>query len=104
MALLTHLALLFWVFRTTLTLATPLCYRTTLALLVSMVLTRMLINLNADLGHLLVYRTTLTLLVSVFLTRMLIKRTSRMLTLGHRPVLQDHLDPAGFHVSDQDVD
>ena len=38
LALLTRLALLFWVFRTTLTLATPLCYGTTLALLTRLAL------------------------------------------------------------------
>src|SRR5947207_1043750 len=44
LALLTHLVLLFWVFRTTLTLATPLCYGTILALLLSLFRTRLLIK------------------------------------------------------------
>ncbi len=58
------LVLLRLMFRTTLTLATPLCYGTTLALLFR------------------VFRTTLTL------------ATPLCYDLGHPPVLRDHLGPA----------
>src|SRR5215471_16099134 len=64
-----------------LALPSPLCYRTTLTLLVFM-FPRMLIKRNTRMLTLptpLCYRTTLTLLVPMFLTRMLIKWTSELL-------------------------
>ena len=69
------MVLLRLMFRTTLTLATPLCYGTTLALLVSSFLTRMLIKRSPGMLRVatpLCYGTTLAPLVSLFLTRMLI--------------------------------